>query len=251
MLWLEHKRMNDLGHNQPPGMIDTAAEVTAQVNAWLTDHPVIEASEEASSAKALIDRAKLCLKDLDDEREGKVKPLNSQIQQINNEYRSPRNLLSRILDEAKRRVTDYIAREEAKRIKEAEKARIKAEEAARLALEAEQREQEARSDANAGVVVDVGGTIEAADVAFSDYRRAERTAARAERETKVKVGGGFSRALSLREKETLRVKDPHLALRAIGMTPHIEEAILKGARAFRTLHNELPAGIEVTVERKI
>lgn len=75
--------MHEIGHNLPPGMIDTAGEVTASLGKWLEDHPVIEGEDDAREAKVLVDRTKLCVKDLEAEREGKVKPLNLQVAKIN------------------------------------------------------------------------------------------------------------------------------------------------------------------------
>lgn len=239
----------NIGHNRPPSQIDTAGEITSSINSWLKDHPVIQTEEMAREAKVLIDRGKLGVKDLEDEREQKVKPLNLQVQEINKVYRPVKDLLQKVTYEATRRITDFLAREEAKRIKAAEEARKKAEEAERIAREAEQRERDTIADAEVGAVVDVAASVSAADEAFAAYQRQQRAANLAERETKVKIGGGFTRALSLRNKETLTVTDAISAISAIGLTPDIEAAILKGARAYRTLHQELPPGIHSTTER--
>lgn len=237
-----------LGHNQPPSMIDTAGEVTASLNNWMRDHPAVETEEAARDAKVLLDRGKLCLKDQEDERDGKVRPLNEQIRTINQHYRPSKDLLTKVLHELTRRVTDFLAKEQAKRIKEAEAARQKAEETEKIAREAEQREQEAIDDARHGVEVDIAEASRNADASFTEYRKAEREADRLNR-TKVRVGGGFTRALSLRNKEILRVVEAVSAINAIGLTPDIEAAIIKGARAYRTLHQELPPGIESKTEQ--
>lgn len=241
--------MTNPGHNNPPSMIDTAGEVTASLNNWLTDHPVVENEDHARDAKVLLDRAKLCVKDMEAEREGKVKPLNLQVAAINDTYRQPRGLLQKVQQELLRRVTSFIAKEEVKRIKAAEEARKKAAEAERLAREAEQRERDALADAEVGAVSDVAEAISEADEAFAEFQRQQRAASLADREAKVKVSGGFTRSLTLRNKETLVVKDAIIAINAIGLTPDIEAAILKGARAYRTLHQELPPGIDSKTER--
>jgi hypothetical protein len=241
--------MAEAGHNNPPGMIDTAGETASSINSWLTDHPVIETEEMAREAKVMIDRGKLGLRDLDDERAAKVAPLNLQVQSINDLYRKPKELLRKITDEALRRVTDFLAKEEAKRIKLAEEARRAAEEVERSARLAEAAEREAIDDAGQGAIVDIAATSAAADRSFDQYRKADKAAAIAEREAKVKIGGGFTRSLSLKNRETLRVVEAISAINAIGLTPDIEAAILKGARAFRAMTGSLPSGIESKTER--
>lgn len=240
--------MTGIGHNQPD-MTERVAEVTSDINRWLTDHPVIETEEMAREAKLMADRGKLGAKDLDDERVTKVAPLNMEVQKINDLYRKPRDILKKVTDEVLRRLTDFLAKEEAKRIKAAEEARRKAEEAERIAREAEHRERDAIADTEVGAIVDVAEAVSTADEAFAEYQKQQRAANLAEREAKVKVGGGFTRSLSLRNKETLTVVDAVSAINAIGLTPDIETAILKGARAYRTIHQELPPGINSKTER--
>ena len=235
--------------NNPPDMTVTLGEVVIQLNSWLADHPVISTEDEARDAKVLIDRAKLGIKDLEDERDRKVRPLNNQVAEINAYYRPAKTLAEKVLNEIRRRITDFIAKEEAKRIKIAEEARKLAEAAERQAREAEEREKQASQDADIGVVVDVAQSVAEADEKFTEYQAASRKAALAEREAKVKIGGGFTRSLSLRTKESLIVKDAISAINAIGMTPDIEAAIIKGARAFRSMHGELPNGVESIMER--
>lgn len=241
--------MSEIGHNRPPSQIETVVEVTDSLNCWLRDHPVIQDEASARDAKLLIDRAKLGGKDLDDERTKQVKPLNDQVAEINERYRQPRDLLKKVTDELLRRVVDFIAREEAIRIKAAEEARQKAETAERLAREAEAREQEVKDDAAQGAVVDVLEASQDADSAFSEYRLLDRQRALAERQSKVRIGGGFGRALSLRAKETLTVTDACAAITTLGVTPDITAAIIKAARSYRTITGELPPGIESTTER--
>src|SRR5678815_1600711 len=99
--------MNDIGHNRPPGMIDVAGEITASLGKWMEGHPVIQGEDEAREAKILIDRAKLCFKDLEAERERKVKPLNLEVAEINDSYRPARGLLQKVQYELVHRITNY------------------------------------------------------------------------------------------------------------------------------------------------
>jgi hypothetical protein len=243
--------MNDLGHNLPPGMADTATDVAATIREWMTEHPVVDSEEAAREAKLQLDRAKLCAADMEAERKAKVTPLNNQVKEINDSYKPAQTILGAIINEINRRITAFLAKEEAKRIKAAEEARRAAEAAERAAREAEEREKQAVQDSDDGVVVDVAGAAAEADEKFEEYQKAARQAGLAERDSKVRIGGGFTRSLTLRNKETLIVTDAVTAINAIGMTLDLEAAILKGARAYRTIHGELPDGIESKTERSV
>jgi hypothetical protein len=238
--------------NNPPDMGVTAAETAAALSQWMSGVPVVETAEQAREGKVYIDRAKLAIADLEDERTGKVRPLNEQVGVINAYYRQPRELLGRVLHELEQRIAVFIRKEEEKRRQIAEEARQRAEEAERLAREAEERERDAVASAQLGECdISIGDSIEAADTAFEDYQKAKREADLAERETKVKIGGGFSRAIGLKVKDIITVTDGQLALSAIGLTAGIEAEIVKAARAYHRLHNKWPAGITVETERKL
>ena len=243
--------MNDIGHNLPPDMTITAGEVTMDLSGYMAENPIIETEEQAREAKVFIDRGSLCVKDLEDERTAKVRPLNEQVKQINDHYRSPRELLESMVNELRNRISAFMLQEEAARLAIAEAARRAAEDAERVAREAEARERGAYEEASAGTLgVDLGSVTAEADTKFKEFERAAHKAALAEREAKVRIGGGFSRALGLKNKEELVIVDADAAFKAIGMNDYIEEALLKSARAYRKLHNKLPAGIELIVERK-
>ncbi len=238
--------------NSPPDMTITAVEVMNRLNDYLKDNPVIQSEEQAREAKLFLDRGKFCIKDLEDERENNVRPLNEQVRQINDKYRVSREPLKRVLDILGGRLHDYIRQETEKREAIAEAARQKAEEAERLAREAEERERERLVDAAHGEVdIDISQLTTDADAAFSHYQRSQREAALADRSSRVKIGGGIGRAIGLREKETLVLNDAHAALDDIGITEDIIEAVLKGARAFKRLHGKLPKGVSSQSETRI
>lgn len=244
--------MPEAGHNQPPDMTVTAGEVSNDLSGWMAEHPVIRNEDEAREAKVFIDRGSLCVKDLEDERKGKTAPLNEQIETINNHYRAPRELLRGVIDELKRRFDSFLLLEERKRVVAAQEAARAAERAEQVAREAERVEQEAREDADAGVAgLDIAAVTVGADKAFADYQKAAREAQRAERETNVKVGGGFRRALSLRSKEVIVVENPIAAIQEIGLgNETILEAIIKASRSFKKLHGRYPQGVGSYSERK-
>lgn len=248
-----------IGDNNPPGPIDHAQTVIDDINAWLGDHPVVETEDQAREAKPYLDRAKNALDEIESERDGKVRPLNETVDAINVKYKALHNTekkkpgqFDKIVNELKARVAAFLAAEEARREREAEEARRNQEEAERIAREAERREHEALQNAAAGELdIDVAEVTQAADTAFKEYELQSRFAARAERDTKVKIGGGFENAVSLRSVETLHLDSYGLALKAIGPNDKIRDAILSAARDYRKLHGALPAGVRATTERKL
>lgn len=240
-----------IGHNQPPSQIKFSEETSTVLSLFLQDHPVIQTEEEARAGKLLVDRARLCLADLEAERTAAVAPLNEKVKAINDEYRSPRGILDKILTQLKDRLDAWLKIEEEKRFQAAEEARRKAEEAERLAREAEAREQEAAQDAKVGVETDIGTATREADAAYAAFRKAERELARAEKDTNARIPGGFGRALSLKFKETLVVTDPTKAVSVTGWSQRLLEALKTEAREYRKLHGHLPDGVTATGERKI
>ena len=251
-------QLSVVGHNHPPGPIDHAQSVVDDINAWLADHPTIETEDDARAAKPYLDRAKASFEEIESERDGLVRPLNEQVAQINGKYKALHNtdpkkpgLFDKIVGELKSRVAAFMVREEQRRQREAEIARQAQEEAERLAREAEAREIEALENAKAGEVVDVAEVTKEADTAFQEFERQSRFAARAEKDTKVKIGGGFGRTASLRDVETLHLDSYAKAIKAIGPNDKIRDAILSAARDYRKLHERLPDGVSATTERKL
>jgi hypothetical protein len=241
-----------IGANRPPALIDLVQNTMEDLNTFMTETPVIDTPEQAKLGGLYIERTRKAIADLEDERKAKVRPLNDQVSEINAEYRVIRDPLERLLTELRARLTAYAAAEEAKRQAEAEAKRQAAEEAERLAREAEAREREAIENAKAGELVDVGTAVVEADRAFADFGKADRAAARAERDTTVRITSGLGgRALSMRTKETLCIDDPVRALRCMGMSDKIRDAILSSARDYRKLKGKLPDGISAITERAI
>lgn len=247
--------MNDLaviGSNNPPDMTITASEVMTALSDFMAETPVIEDENKAREAKVFVDRAKLCLADMEDERDKKVRPLNEQVKSINTFYRPAREALERVLSELSQRITVFLAAEERTRIAAAQEAARIAQELEQAARDAERRELEAIESAKQGVLgVDIKASVTEADIAFSRFKKAERQAAVAEKDTKIRLAGGLSRAIGLKNQETLICVDAAKALACIGATAEIKEAILKGARAYRKLHGLLPDGITSETERGI
>lgn len=233
------------GHNNPPDMTVTADETTKDLSDWMAEHPAIQTEEEAREAKVFIDRGKLCLKDLDDERDGRVRPLNEQVREINGYYRPHKDSLSTVLDLLGERLSSFLKEEKRKREEAAREAARIAEEAERKAREAERVERDAIGSASSGELgINIAAHVAEADNAFREYEKAVHQAAIAEKETHVKISGGFSRAMSLKKKETLVVENAIAAITAMGATEDIQESIIKSARAYRKIKGELPPGVK-------
>lgn len=240
-----------IGDNHAPGCIDTARGVYITLMTFLKEVPVIQSHDEAKKGANLVEQARATLGEMEDERKAFVKPINDAVKEINDRYRSPVESVKAIMDELKRRLTAFAQAEEAERLRKADLARLAAEEAERIAREAEAREREAKEDVDCGVVgVNAAAAIIEADRACDGFKRADREANRAERETTVRLNGGFGRAVSMRSKETLTVVDAVAAISALGLTEAISDAIITSARAFRKLRGALPAGVSAVTERQ-
>lgn len=241
-----------IGGNNPPSMIAVCDSVAEDISAWLAEHPVITTETMAKDAKLQLDRGKLSLKDMEDERDKAVRPLNERVKFINECYRPTKVILSKIIEEIGARVTAFIQAEEAKRIAAAREAARIAAEADAKAREAERLERDARDSANAGELgINLSEVSRDAGVLAKEADRAARAAAIAERETQVKVTGGFSRATSLRKVKTYHIVDGLAAIRALYPTDDIKAAILKAAKDYHAEYGEVPPGIEMREERKI
>lgn len=247
-----------LKSNNPPGPIDYAQSVIDDINSFLSEHPTIENEAHARDAKPFLDRAKAALEDIERERDGLVRPLNEKVSTINGQYKGLHNTdpkkpgtFDKIVIELKARVGAFLIREERKREIAAEEARRIQEEAELIAREAEAKEAEALENAKLGEIVDVAAVTQQADEAFSEFERQSRFAARAEKDTKVRLGGGFGRTAALREVETLHLENYGRAIKAIGPNDKIREAVLSAAREYRKVNGHLPDGVTATTERKL
>jgi hypothetical protein len=244
--------MTDRGHNNPPEMLELATEVAGSISLYMAEHPVVEDEAAARDCKMQIDRAKLCVRDLETERDGKVRPLNDKVAYINDTYRRPRRVLSDLLDEMLLRLQIFVKAEEFRRQAIAMQLAAEAAEAALHAREMERIEREKLDDASKGEIgIDVAEVTEDADIAFEEYEKAERAAIRAERQTHVKIGGGLGNRIGLKNKETLILTDFYSALCDMGVSPEVKEAILKSARAYRKVHQRLPRGVTSEVEKEL
>jgi hypothetical protein len=241
-----------IGHNNPPGPIDIGAQTLAEARKWLASNPIVENEDAAREAAKFSERCKISCDEIEKERDSKVRPLNNQVKEINQEYSTAKAPLEAIRTEIRKRLTAFAIAEEAKRVAIAEAARVAREDAERIARKAEAAEQEALSDASQGVVgVDVVAVTQEANQAFSRFQKADRAASVAAKESHVRIGSGIGRAATLKTKETLKLNDALKALTIMGVSEKTEEAILSDARAYRKQHGKLPEGVTSETTREI
>ena len=259
-----------IGANHPPPetAIDRAKPVVAELNTFLADHPVITNEGEMRRAKDIGDRVLSCLHGVERERDGKVRPLNEEVAQINAIYHPLHNagnknkpgIWDSLLRELKIRLTKFAKIEEDARLAKLAAARKALEEAERLAREKEEAAWRAKEEAEQGVCdVDLGAAIEAAQVTSQQAMRAYRAAQRAERDSKVRIVGGIDKAISLRNHEILTILDWKAAIQEMGqnidgsfdLPQVVAEAILTAARSYRKVFGDLPSGINSHNERSL
>lgn len=238
------------GNNGPPSIIDAVWSTYRDVSAWMEGAPVLQNAEQAGEAKLFWDRAKAAEADLESARDSQVRPLNTRVKEINAEFKKVSEPLVRLRSELQSRMSAWALAEERRKAAEAAALRKAAEEAEAAARAAEAAEQEAKEDAAAGCVVDVGEAIGEADAAFAEYQAASREAARAERDVKGRIGGGFGRAFSVKTTRTLTIADPVKVVVAImekaGRVPEkVTDALLTAVRDFEKTFGALPSGVSV------
>jgi len=238
-------------HNRPTPA-ELAADVMERIGSFLQNNPVIETTEQAGAAAKLAALSKKHLDDLEDERKERGRPHREQLQAIQSEYAEPLRSATAVLGMLKERLTVFAKAEEARRRAEADRLAREAYEAEERLRRAAEALADASDDAAHGEVgVDLVAATAAEGVALRDAAKAARVAARAERDTGVRMATGVGRAASLRSREILSITDPVAAVTELGLTPDIEEAVRKSAAAFKKLRGRLPNGVTSHIERSI
>lgn len=239
--------------NQPQRMaIEAAKDAGRDLRDFLKDTPVIENFDQCRDGDAFIERVHIALASMEDERKPVADPLYAQWKAVNEPYRLVREPLEKLYTEIKRRVSAFKNKVEAARQAEAERLRREAEDQKRRAEEAAAAADDAVACADVGEINDAGELIIEADSAIRDAGRADRAAAIAERNVVMRspsIVGGKARAM--RTVEILSVADPHAAIKALGCTDKIRDAILSAAKEYRKEYGELPPGIASRNERSM
>lgn len=239
-------------HNKPPTPIEMAREAYKALLGWLGEHPAIATRPEAAEAKLQLDRVTSTVKDLASAQNDEAKPLYDQWKAARAKYDPAIVNLEKLTNELKRRIKDFLDREEQARLAEAAEARREAEEAERRLNEAQAHLEDARERAAEGEYVDVAEAMVEADIAVTVAKQANNGAAVAERDAdNVRLGGGFQRAVSVRTRMVPVVEDWALAIDAMGLTDKIRDAILSSARAFLKTNGCWPTGISEIEERSL
>ncbi|CAN7603467.1 hypothetical protein [Bosea sp. LjRoot237] len=238
------------GNNEPPSSIDLGWSTYREVSGFLAESPVIQDEDTARKAKLLWDRSKVSLDEMETDRDGQVRPLNTQVKDINATFKEATGPLAKLKDELQSRMSAFALAEERRKAVIAAEARRVAEEAEAAARAAEQVEQEAIANAEQGEFTDVGDAIGEANDAFAAYEKTQREAARAERDVKGRIGGGIGRAFSVRTTRTLTITDPVKVVVAIvektgRVSEKVNDALLTAVRDFEKTFGSLPAGVSV------
>ena len=239
-----------IGHNSPPSPIDAARDAWAALAKYLADTPVIQDEDTARGAKLQLDRGKSTLGDLEAAMKAEADPLRKIWMDTREKYTPAINNITKVVELLETRIKAFMRAEENRRAEEAAAKIRAAQEAERLAREAEKAEREALDNAAVGEVgVDVAAATEQADAAFSRFQKTEREAKLAVKDTKVRLGGGFGKTLTMRTRKVAVLDDWKAAIEAIGLTDDIREAILKSAKAFKTMNGSYPNGVSEIEER--
>lgn len=240
------------GHNNPPSPIESAKEAMVELAKFAEDTPVIQNFDEAKLAAGWIERTRVALQSMEDERKPQVDPLNAKLEVINKPYRLVRQPLEKLYDLVKARLSKYNNAVEAARLREAQRLREEAEAQERAAREAEAEEAAAIAGAEVGECTDVGAAITEAHGAFKQFQKADRAAATAERNVPVRIASIMgNKALSMRTAEVFIVEDACAAITAMGLSEAARQQLVKDAKRFREATGELPDGVKSTYERSL
>ena len=245
--------------NAPPAgsvAIEQAKDTTTEVSAFLKETPAVTSPEECRLGDNWIERVRINLQSMEDERVPLVAPLNKQLGEINERFRPVRQVLEKIQTELKRRVTVFKNKVEAERQAEAERIRLAAEEAERRAQEAAAAADDAIAAADVGVCEDAGAAIFEAHQTEREAGKLDRMASRAEHSVTYRnpsIAGG--KAMSMRTVQVINIVDPVAAVKAMcpnGIVPEkLATAIRQCATIFEDAYGVLPDGITRTSERRM
>jgi hypothetical protein len=238
----------------PDKELKCASVAFAELKAWMETTPVIVTPEIAKLGADWKHRTSISLKAADDERDAKVRPHNEHVRKVNAAYKIVLDPLDRLFKELRSRLTTFERAETAKREAAAALIRQHAEDAARIAREAEAQLAEAVDDAAQGAESDVGGAIETVEAALQVAARLQRQAAVAERDSHVRIPSAMGKAISGRTYKELIVADLEaaiIAIRHMGLTERIADAICLEAKAFKATWGELPEGVIENSEKRI
>lgn len=250
-----------IGDNNPPvesnyNSLNECREAFDALTDFLNMYPVIEAQEDAESAKQYLEAAKDVIKGAENERKAAVGPWNDIVKKTNDEFKAAKAPLEKLIDRLAERLQAFLIKEEHDRLYKLELARMEREKAEADARAAELAEQQAIAGASDGEFTNVGAATRDADTAFAEFEKFREQEKAAEAAANVKVSGG-GRNTGLRNVEVIHVEDWMLTIGVLcnangGLLPsRIDDLLCTLAREYRKEHGELPAGVARSMERKI
>lgn len=240
-----------IGGNSPPAPLDEARISFKALSDFVIANPVIETEDQARAAKRFLDQGARTIASIEDAQKAESAPLHAAWKEAIARYKPALGHCERIVSIIKDRLTTYMRAEEDRRSQDAEQIRLAALKAEQAAADAARAEAEAQDNAEMGEFTDVIAAMEASQQTASAAAKLNRQAIIAEKDVRVRLGGGLGKTTTLRNKEILAITDPVKAIAEIGLTADISEAILKGARAFRKLRDRLPDGIVSEIDRSL
>jgi hypothetical protein len=232
--------------------IEAAKDHVPLLKAFIADNPVFQNAQDLQTGGAWIESTRRTLAVLEDERKARVAPLNAATNLVNEPYRQPKKILEDLLPVVVDRWNKGEKAERARREAIAIAERERAEQAARVAQALIDQANDAIAAADVGACEDVGTAVVDAQTAMHEANVLDRTAARAEKETHVRVKSAFGgRALAPRAETILTIDDPCKLITAMGLSERTADSLRTDARAFFKETGEWPEGITATKDRSI
>jgi len=265
----------EIGGNNPPTALESAAELTATANGWLADRPEFTDAATAKEAGEFVEKLRASKKGLAAAQKADLAPHEQALAGVKAAYRDPASQLEAALSALLARSSAWLTKERDRiaaetAAKEAEARRLR-EEADRLERErvaaAQRAEDEKRriADAETSTADEEQAEVERQEVIDAGIRAAEaaRIAAAAEKvaekkpETAAIKSAPSQRAVTLRTYWTAAVTDETAAIESYKDHPTVRKAALAAAlqvanEAARTTKDEkaAPAGFRFIKDQR-
>ena len=254
----------EIGGNNPPTALESAAELTATANGWLADRPEFTDAATAKEAGEFVEKLRASKKGLAAAQKADLAPHEQALAGVKAAYRDPASQLEAALSALLARSgawltkeRDRIAAETAAKEAEARRLREEADRLERERVEAAQRAEDEKrriADAETSTADEEQAEVERQEVIEAGIRAAEaaRIAKAAEKvaekkpETAAIKSAPSQRAVTLRTYWTAAVTDETAAIESYKDHPTVRKAALAAAlqvanEAARTTKDEKAA----------
>lgn len=229
-----------LGNISAFSPLEIARDAERELLDFLRKNPTIKDDFGAKEAKLAYDMAKKAFNELENARDKKTQPLHkawhdavAEFKPTIESFKSNIAAIDKIMQSylrEKKRAAEALAAE-------AERVRLEKERLAREAIAALREKENAEPALQ-------DAASEQATKAWSEYESAERECDSAKKATEVKIEGGFKNNMGLRAVKKIQVLDDAIvAIKEMGVTDDIKEAVLKSARFYKRMSGRLPAGV--------